>query len=121
MKITKYQILFIIIILLYSLNSFAMKPYKEYIKTPSDYECEYDSVTFLTRDNVSLVGWYIYSRLPDSKKPTIIFSYGDAGNMSYFLDYANELSKNGFDVFLYDYRGFGQNDEFKWVLPYQSA
>lgn len=55
-------------------KSLAMKPYKEYSKTPSTYDCKYDSVSFMTSDNVKLAGWYIYSQLPDRKKPTTIFS-----------------------------------------------
>ena len=33
--------------------------------------------------------------------------------MSYFLDYAIELSNHGYNVMLYDYRGFGASAEFK--------
>ena len=90
-----------------------MKPYADYIKTPGAYGCNYDSVTIMTSDSMTLAGWYIYSQLQEYKKPSIIFSYGDAGNMSYFLDYAVELSQHGFNVLLFDYRGFGKSSEFK--------
>jgi pimeloyl-ACP methyl ester carboxylesterase len=113
MKIIRYLPVIIILVLMFFSSTHAMKPIKNYIKTPSDYECRCDSASFTTSDNKNLIGWYIYSQLPESKKPTIIFSYGDAGNMSYFLDYAMELSTNGYNVLLYDYRGFGQSDDFE--------
>ncbi|MCC5613214.1 alpha/beta hydrolase, partial [Nostoc sp. CHAB 5834] len=34
-------------------------------------------------------------------------------NMSYYLGAAQLLSKNGFNVVLFDYRGFGESDDFK--------
>jgi len=77
-----------------------MKPYKNYVKTPDSHQCIYDTIEFVTGDSLTLFGWYIHSKIPDSRKPSIILSYGDAGNMSYFLDYADEFSKNGNNVFL---------------------
>ena len=108
------RFLFSVIIshLLLSSTTYALKPIKNYIKNPADYECRYDSVSVNTNDNMQLAGWYIYSKSDGSQKPVIIFSYGDAGNMSYFLDYANELSSNGYNVLLYDYRGFGHSHDF---------
>jgi len=109
----QYIRLVIMVVLIYLIKSFSMKPYADYIKTPTTYGCKYDSLTFTTSDGAALVGWYIYSQLQKNNNPAIIFSYGDAGNMSYFLDYAVELSKHGFDVLLYDYRGFGKSSQFE--------
>ena len=102
----------IVFMLFKSMNADALKPYSTYITTPTSFDCKYDSLTFVTKDKVSLAGWYIYSAQNDQNESTIIFSYGDAGNMSYFLDYGIELAKNGFNVFMYDYRGFGLSNEF---------
>jgi alpha-beta hydrolase superfamily lysophospholipase len=112
LKTILFRILIAACQLLVVSNAFAMKPYKDFLKTPADYQCQYDTVKFVTKDNVTLAGWYIHSEDPASMKPSIIVSYGDAGNMSYFLDYAVEFSKNGYGVLLFDYRGFGRSDPF---------
>ncbi len=113
MHMIAYLRIVIFVILIFSMNIYSMKPYAEYIKTPAAYGCKYDSVSITTRDSVTLAGWYIYSQLEKNEKPSIIFTYGDAGNMSYFLDYAVEFSQNGFNILLFDYRGFGKSSEFE--------
>ena len=64
-------------------------------------------------------------------KPTIIICDGDGGNMSYTIWMANEFVGYGFNVFMFDWRGFGKSqgweiDERLLVLPeflkdYQAA
>ena len=44
---------------------------------------------------------------------TLILCYGDMGNMSYWLNQAGVLSQVGYDVLMFDYRGFGKSSAFK--------
>lgn len=122
MKSSHVPVVMFLLLCLFFGTSFSMKPFYDYIKTPRAYGCEYDSVTIKTADGKKLVGWFIHSRLSKNENVTIIFSYGDAGNMSYFLDYAVEMSAHGYNILLYDYRGFGKSSEFdidKDMLIYQ--
>lgn len=42
-------------------------------------------------------------------KETILFSHGNAGNITYFETLPRLYSKYGYGVLMYDYRGFGQS------------
>ena len=52
LKSITYRTLVVVSLLLVVSNGFAMKPYKDYIKTPASYQCKYDTVNFVTKDNV---------------------------------------------------------------------
>ncbi len=123
----------------------ALRPEVGYRAVPSDYGIIYDDVTFETSDGVSLKGWFfpaqdtagIANRLvgrvipvpPDLKPPerpydavepqpgpTIVICPGDAGNMTYSILYAYNMFTAGFNVFTFDWRGFGESDA--WPLDH---
>ena len=129
------------ILILSNLN--AMKPLTGYPCLPSDFGVIYREVTFKTDDGVNLKGWFypaqdtsgianeIIGRMisvPESlkrkpreyvcskeKKPTIIISGGDAGNMAFSIFYAYHYFTRGYNVFTFDWRGFGESDP--WNIP----
>ena len=133
----KYLILFVLI-LLYS--AFAINPEKEYRLKPEWYNIIYDDVFFHTIDGYELKGWFYpaqdssnilssgdtslskkdYKTFFDRKKPTIIICDGDAQNMSSLLWYAKQLIVKGFNVFTFDWRGFGQSDNWPTKRDYLS-
>jgi dipeptidyl aminopeptidase/acylaminoacyl peptidase len=118
-----------------------MKPYGQYLVNPNHWGLQYREIDFYTSDNVRLKGWLIptqdykalitnedgdlgaccfdnpvaneYNINNYSAKPTIILCNGDAGNMGNNLIWmANEFSKNGFNVFMFDWRGFGESQSW---------
>jgi len=64
---------------------------------------------FTTADSVKLHGWYV--RAPDPIG-TLLLSHGNAGNISHRLDLMRQLHRSGFNVFMYDYRGYGRSEGF---------
>ena len=96
------------------------------------YGLMYKELKVQTSDNLTIKMWFIpaqellpieeikkinqekrpYHASNLSPKPTIIFCNGDAGNMSYNLPLAMEYMKRGFNVALFDWRGFGESDDF---------
>jgi len=55
-----------------------------------------------------------YKIIDEEKRPTIIICNGDAGNMSYQqLVYAQYFTSNGYNVATFDWRGFGESDEYQ--------
>ncbi|MEO0096064.1 MAG: alpha/beta fold hydrolase [candidate division WOR-3 bacterium] len=121
--------------------SFALRPEREYKAIPSDYGIIYREVEFLTADNLKLKGWFIPAQdtvgilnsvigrlvpVPDelkpdvreyktdtTRKPTIIICDGDAGNMTQFIFYAYHFFTKGYNVFLFDWRGFGKSSDWQ--------
>lgn len=62
---------------------------------------------FTTEDGLQLHGWLIRDT-PNS--PVLLFSHGNAGNISHRLDLIRQLHRVGCAVFVYDYRGYGRSE-----------
>ncbi|MFP4085236.1 MAG: alpha/beta hydrolase [Desulfobacteraceae bacterium] len=83
-------------------------PNDKIYKTPADYGLTYETVSFRSRDHTRLNGWFI----PATGKPmgTVIYFYGDFANRTYYLKHIHWLPPKGFNVFTFDYRGYGDSD-----------
>lgn len=85
------------------------QPYKEHAFDITITEVNYQNVNFISSDGVKLHGWWL-PHTQSEYKATIVFLHGNAGNISYHLGNAYWLTRYGFDVLLFDYRGFGFSD-----------
>jgi len=74
--------------------------------TPDQIGFAYQDVIFESADGVPLRGWLVAAR-PGPARATIVFFHGNAQNVSTHLGNALWLCAAGFDLFLFDYRGFG--------------
>lgn len=82
-------------------------PEKTISQTPRSYHLPYEDVQLVTRDAVKLHGWYIPSQ---SAVHTVLFCHGNAGNISHRLESIRIFNALGLNVFIFDYRGFGQSE-----------
>lgn len=62
---------------------------------------------FMTEDGVKLHGWFARR---DSAIATLVISHGNAGNLSHRLPIIKTFRDLGFNVFMYDYRGYGRSE-----------
>lgn len=76
-------------------------------ETPSSIQVEWEDVYFTTGDGVRLNGWYLPH---DDSEYVVIFSHGNAGNISRRLHFLEMMNASGISVFIYDYRGFGKSE-----------
>lgn len=106
------QKIFFSCLFLISTNCFGLKPDSLYVSTPEVLGLEYESVKVKTPDSFNLQVWKIKADSAVRTNTTIILAYGDSGNMSYWLNHAAIMSQKGFDMVLFDYRGFGKSDPF---------
>ena len=67
-----------------------------------------EDVWFETRGGARLHGWFVRSRA-GGPAPTVIYFHGNGGNISYLGWLARDLSARGFDVLLFDYKGYGRS------------
>jgi fermentation-respiration switch protein FrsA (DUF1100 family) len=67
-----------------------------------------EAVTFDTADGLRLGGWFFLA-VDEPPNPTVLVFNGNAGNRSYRVPLATGLRDQGFQVLLFDYRGFGGN------------
>jgi uncharacterized protein len=92
---------------------FGLKPYSDYQITPDSLGLTYQKNRIITNDHAELNSWFITADEKNRNGSTLILCYGDMGNMSFWLDQAGILSQVGYDVLMFDYRGFGKSSEFK--------
>jgi alpha-beta hydrolase superfamily lysophospholipase len=101
----------LIVLLTLSFHAIAINPVREYQVKPETLGLKYQTKKIQVSATIELNSWLF---LQDNKtKPFLIVSNSDAGNMSNCLGQANEFFKAGYNVILYDYRGFGESSNFE--------
>ncbi len=82
-------------------------PDKKLVLTPARVGLDYQAVSVKTEDGLMLDGWLLPGKAP--VKGTVVFLHGNAQNISYHLASVHWLPAEHYNVFLYDYRGFGRS------------
>ena len=89
------------------LESFAIFfPSRRMVVNPLSIGLPYEDIYFKTKDHVTVNGWFL--RNLDAVS-TIIFAHGNAGNMSDRLFKIKFFYDLGLNVFIFDYRGYGNS------------
>ncbi|MEO6832014.1 MAG: alpha/beta fold hydrolase [Chitinophagaceae bacterium] len=95
-----------------SVNTFALKPSKDWLAMPDEASFPgWKSSATETPDHYKIVIWQLPAKGTD-RHVSIVIAGADAGNMSHYLTLAYALCMNGYTVILFDYRGFGGSQEF---------
>lgn len=87
------------------LNEKGTNPQKEFQVTPQDFALRYETVV-IPVGGATLHGWFLPA---ENSACTIIVCGGNSGNKQFYLPIAKQLQSSGFNVFLFDYRGFGMS------------
>ena len=87
-------------------NFFIFFPDSSFDLSPEDLNLSYKDVHFNTGDGERLHGWFFPL---NGGGPVILFCHGNAGNISHRLDNIRLLLEQGLQVFIFDYRGYGQS------------
>ncbi len=82
-------------------------PFKDLVVTPEVLPLEYESIYFKADDGTRLHSWYIPKK---DAKTTLLFLHGNAGNISHRLDSIEIFHNLNINVFIFDYRGYGNSD-----------
>jgi len=83
---------------------FAFFPVTGETVTPADYGTDYQPLTVETRDGQRLRGWRV--RGPEARA-RILYFHGNGGNLSVWAPILSGTARRGFDLFAFDYRGYG--------------
>jgi len=82
-------------------------PERALTATPAQAGLAYEPVRFTSADGVALSGWFI----PAPKaRATLLFCHGNAGNISHRLESIRQFHQLGLNVFIFDYRGYGESE-----------
>jgi len=87
-------------------NFFVFHPQTKLDMTPDRMGLPHESINFKAADGTKLHGWFF--PLP-GKSPVMLFCHGNGGNISHRLHNIQALLKKGFQVFIFDYRGYGKS------------
>jgi len=100
-------ILLFCLLILSGCTHFIFYPMTEHVLTPDAIGIKYKSIFVETTDNLQLHGWKLFSE--GETKGTLIFFHGNAENISTHFASVHWLVGQGYDVYLFDYRGYGQS------------
>lgn len=82
-------------------------PDRVLITDPSSMGFDFEKISLKTEDGINLSAWYIPS---ENARGVILFCHGNAGNISHRLESIQIFNRLRLDVFIFDYRGYGQSD-----------
>jgi fermentation-respiration switch protein FrsA (DUF1100 family) len=89
------------------LNSLLYFPSREIIETPDRAGLVYHDLKLETDDGERLHGWWLDART--DSVGALLLCHGNAGNIGDRVLHAALLTAIGFDVLLFDYRGYGRS------------
>jgi hypothetical protein len=75
--------------------------------TPAAAGLPFERVVFTAADGVRLTGWYLPA---PGAAVTVLFCHGNGGNIGYLLETAKLYTRLGHNLFLFDYRGYGESE-----------
>ena len=79
---------------------------RDLIADPGHLGLSFDSVEIDTADGERIHAWWVPR---EQARGTLLFSHGNAGNISHRLDSLRIFNDLGLNVLMYDYRGYGQS------------
>ena len=103
----------LIALLLACNNLLAINPERTYQYTPSQYGLRYKTLSVDTEDGATLSVWHIPAKRHAKRATPIIIANSDAGNMGYWSNLAYYLNYLDYDVWMFDWRGFGESSDFE--------
>jgi uncharacterized protein len=81
-------------------------PAPDIATTPAQFQLRFQEVQFIAEDGTALAGWWIPANRP---RGTVVYCHGNAGNVGSNAHVAPEFFKRGFNLLLWDYRGYGRS------------
>ncbi len=104
------KVLLFAVCVLFAHQSLALDPVREYAVLPKEFGIDYEEVNLRTDDGLTLKGWLYKPREQSAK--AVILSHSGQGNMADLIELASNFVTLGYYVLTYDYRGFGESDDF---------
>jgi uncharacterized protein len=94
------------------LNALTFMPERQITVTPAQFGVDYEDLSFTAADGTRINGWFVRAtntRPAGSPLGHILFAHGNAGNIGDRSPVLALLAAVGFDVLIFDYRGFGRS------------
>lgn len=95
----------VVALMLQACNSVLFIPTRQHVLTPDKVQVKYTDVNLTSSDGVQLHGWYLPAAA--AVRGSVLFLHGNGENISTHLAMVYWLPAAGYDVYLFDYRGYG--------------
>ncbi|WP_067829618.1 alpha/beta hydrolase [Nocardia inohanensis] len=89
------------------LNALTYMPDRRIVATPQQFGLAYEDLTLTTADGQTVNAWFV--RAAGKPLAHLLFAHGNAGNIGDRSPVLAMLSAVGFDVLVFDYRGYGRS------------
>jgi len=109
MKLTK-SVLLTILCTFPGIVAMALNPSKEYKVKPEKYGMTYKEEKINTKDGATLNAWFFET--PKKTVNWMVISGSGDGNMADNIEIAGQFLSAGWNVLMYDYRGYGASSDF---------
>jgi len=103
-----YYLLLPLFLLLLGCGSLFFYPQKQLYDNPVARQFSPEDVFFKTSDGLTLNGWFFHTANPEARA-TILVLHGNAENLSTHVNSVLWMIKEGFNLFIFDYRGYGKS------------
>lgn len=101
------RFLLVCILLVSGCTHYIFFPMEEHVLTPEAIGIRYEDIFLETADDIRLHGWKLFA--DGEKQGTLLFFHGNAENISTHFANVYWLVPLGYDVYLFDYRGYGRS------------
>lgn len=99
---------FIVLVLLSGCTNLIFQPMRPHYTSPDAHGVLYEDIYIKTADNVRLHGWKLLAS--HNTNGSVLFFHGNGDNISTHFANVYWLTEHGFDVYLFDYRGYGKSE-----------
>ncbi len=106
---TSFFPLFLLFLLFSGCGSLFFYPQKPLYDNPVALQFSPEDIYFKTSDGLTLHGWFFHTAKPDARA-TILILHGNAENLSTHVNSVLWLIREGFNLFIFDYRGYGRSE-----------
>lgn len=87
-------------------------PTSELVVTPDEIGLQYEDVFIEVDAGEKIHAWWLKTTATDQAepRPVVLFCHGNGGNISHRLETIEYVLRLGADIFIFDFRGYGQSD-----------
>jgi pimeloyl-ACP methyl ester carboxylesterase len=90
----------------------ALNPSREYKQLPTKFGMTYEEEDVPTADGATLKAWY-FPATETKTTQLMLMCHNGEGNMADYLRKVDQFRTKGYNVVIFDYRGFGKSSDFE--------
>lgn len=110
-RCVRSSLLLQVVLLLSACDGIFFQPNDRFYYAPETLGLAYEELWFESGDGTRLHAWYLPATSRGAQpRGTIVFFHGNAANITNHVFAVRWLPREGYAVFLFDYRGYGQSE-----------